>query len=128
MQNNVLRNLKIVYVTCDWMLCNNLTLNGDKTEMLVIGTRQQHAKVQGLSIKIEGDTIEPIDEARNLGVIFDKHMTLRAHVNAVCKSARYYLHNINVARGYLNAEAAEKAIHALLYHGLMAQTLYYMVY
>ena len=98
----------------DWMLCNNLKLNGDKTEMLVIGTRQQHAKVQGLSIKIDGDTIEPKDEARNLGVIFDKHMTLKAHVNAVCKSARYYLHNINVARRYLTTEAAEKAIYAFV--------------
>ena len=76
------------------MLCNNLKLNVDKTEMLIIGTRQQHAKVQGLSIKIDGDTIEPKDEARNLGVIFDKHMTLKAHVNTVCKSARYYLHNL----------------------------------
>ena len=75
--------------------------------------------VQGLSIKIDRDTIEPKDEARNLGVIFDKHMTLKAHVNAVCKSARYYLHNINVARRYLTTEAAEKA---------MAQTLYCMVY
>ena len=97
----------------DWMLCNNLKLNGDKTEMLLIGTRQQHAKVQGLSIRIGRDTIEPIDEARNLGVIFDKHMALKVHVNESCKSARYYLHNINVARRYLTTEAAEKAMHAL---------------
>ena len=98
----------------DWMLCNSLKLNSDKTEMLVIGTRQQHAKVQGISIKIDRDTIEPKDEARNLGVIFDKYMTLKAHVNALCKSARYYLHNINVARRYLTTEAAEKAIHAFV--------------
>ena len=98
----------------DWMLCNNLKLNGDKTEMLIIGTHQQHTKVQGLSIKINGDTIEPKDEAKNLRVIFDKHMTLKAHVNAVCKSARYYLHNINVARKYLTTEAAEKTVHAFV--------------
>eukprot|EP00794_Sanderia_malayensis_P013031 gene13031-biopygen10390 len=91
-----------------------MALNGDKTEMLVIGTRQQHAKIQGLTIKIDGDTIKPKDEARNLGVIFDSHMTLKAHLNAVCKSARYYLHNINVARRYLTTEAAEKAIHAFV--------------
>ena len=47
----------------DWMLCNSLKLNSDKTEMLVIGTRQQHAKVQGLSIKIDGDAIKPKDES-----------------------------------------------------------------
>ena len=96
------------------MLCNNLKLNSDKTEMLVIGTRQQHAKVLGLSIKIDGDTIEPIDEAQNLGIIFDKHMTLKAHVNAVYKLAKCYLHNINVAQKYLTAEAAEKVIHVFV--------------
>ena len=41
-------------------------------------------------------------------------MTLKAHVNAVCKSARYYLHNIGVPRRYLTTEAAEKAIYAFV--------------
>ena len=98
----------------DWMLRSNLKLNGDKAEMLVIGTRQQHAKVQGVSIKIDGDTIEPKDEARNSSVIFYKHKTLKVHVNAVCKSARYYLNDVNAARRYLTTEATEKAIHAFV--------------
>ena len=48
------------------MLCNNLKLYSDKTEMPVIGTRQQHAKVQDLSIKIHALVVSRLDSTNSL--------------------------------------------------------------
>ena len=96
------------------MLTSRLKLNGDKTELLVIGTRKQCAKLSNLFVNIGNSTIEPNEKARNLGVVFDANLPLKSPVNSLCSSARYYLHNIRLARKYLTQEAAEKAIHAFV--------------
>ncbi len=73
-----------------WMLTNRLKLNGGKTELLLIGTQKQCAKLSNLFINIGISTIKPNEKARNLGVVFDANLTLKSHVNSLCSSARYY--------------------------------------
>ena len=97
-----------------WMLMNRPKLNGEKTEMLTTGTHKQCKKLLTIPINFRGSVLEPSEKARNLGIIFDKNLTLKSHVNALCQSAKYYLHKINLARRYLTRKAAEKAIHALV--------------
>ena len=82
--------------------------------MLVVGTPQQCLKVSNLTLSVADSIIESSETVKNLGAIFDKHMNLKAHVNAICKAARYHLYNISLARRYLTREAAEKAIHAFV--------------
>ena len=97
-----------------WMLINRLKLNGDKTELLVIGTQQQCKKIPDIFLNVGGSVIKANEKARNLGVVFDKNLTLKLYVNEFCKSARYILHNISLARRFLTREAAEKAIYAFV--------------
>ena len=55
---------------CDvraWMREDQLMLNDDKTEFLIIGTRQQLSKVSIQSIKIGQTEVSPVASARNLG-------------------------------------------------------------
>ena len=63
---------------CDvraWMREDMLwRLNDDKTEFLLIGSRQQLAKVSIDSIKVGDAVVAPVSLARNLGVCFDSHM------------------------------------------------------
>ena len=87
-----------------WMLINRLKLYGDKTELLVIGTQQKCKKITDISLNVGGSVIKANEKARNLGVVFDKNLTLKVHVNELCKSARYHLHNISLARRYLGIE------------------------
>ena len=44
-----------------------LMLNDDKTEFLIIGTRQQLSKVSIQSIKVGQAEVSPVFSARNLG-------------------------------------------------------------
>ena len=97
-----------------WMSANRLKLNGDKTKMLIIGTPQQCLKVSNLTLNLADSIIESSETVKILGAIFDTHMNLKSHVNAISKSARCHLHNIGLARRYLTREAAEKANHAFV--------------
>ena len=57
------------YTVKQWMTANLLTLNFSKTEFLLIGLKNQLAKTHNSSL----DTSH---SARNLGFIFDEHLTL----------------------------------------------------
>ena len=54
-----------------WMSSNRLKLNGDKTQFIWLGTRQQLAKVDRRPLMVGGVQIAPLDMVRNLGVLLD---------------------------------------------------------
>jgi len=53
---------------CSWMTANPLTLNSSKTEFLLIGLSK-------LLAKINNSSLTTTHSARNLGFIFDGHLT-----------------------------------------------------
>ena len=88
--------------------------NDDKTEFLIIGTRQQLSKVSIESIKIGETEVSPVASARNLGTQFDTHLDMGTHITKTCSSAFYYLHNIRHIRKYLSRGSTEKLVHAFI--------------
>ena len=77
-----------------WMHSDKLKLNSDKTECLLIGTRQQLQKVSNISTLSVGDSqIAPSCEVRNLGTWFDSKMSMLSHINGTCSSAIHCLYN-----------------------------------
>ena len=100
-----------------WMLSDKLKLNSEKTEFLIIGTRQQLSKINApdLSIAIGDCRVEPSTEpVKNLGSWFDSQLTMVPHINKSCGSAFYHLHNIRRIRKYLSRPAAEALVHAFV--------------
>ena len=97
-----------------WMIENMLKLNEEKTEILVIGTKQQLKKINVPEIIINGCAVQPSDTVRNLGVLFDKHMSMEPQVSAICKSTFHHLRNIRKIRKFLDRTSTETAIHALV--------------
>ena len=55
----------------NWLIEGRLLLNDDKTEFLVIGTRQQLNKLSPSVLHVGDHTIDPSVNVRNLGSIFD---------------------------------------------------------
>ncbi len=70
---------------------NKMKQNGDKTEFVVIGTPCQLKKLEFNDIKICEVQVPSSEQARNLGVIFDQEMNLKAQVNNICKSGYYHI-------------------------------------
>ncbi len=54
-----------------------LKLNDDKTEFIVMGTRQQRSKIDIPHINIYGIDIAPTRTVCNLGVMFDSELSMR---------------------------------------------------
>ena len=86
------------------MISDNLMLNDDKTEFLIIGTRQQLAKVNINCIRVGSTDVCPVTVARNLGSWFDEQ----------CGVAFYNLHSIKCIRKYLSRESTEMLVHAFI--------------
>ena len=97
-----------------WMTTDKLLLNDDKTEFVVIGTKQQLAKVHLNDISIGQCEITRTSSVRNLGVWFDSTLSMNSHINKTCSLAFYYLYNICKIRKYLSRETTEKLIHAFV--------------
>lgn len=97
-----------------WMLVNKLKLNEEKTEVVVLCHPNVKHKLQPCKIRVGKATITPSSSVKNLGVLFDKGMTMVDQVTSVCKSVNYQLQNIGRIRKYLTLDATEKLVHALI--------------
>jgi len=97
-----------------WMALNNLKLNDDKTDFLILGTRQQLNKISQNSIDLGGYEIKANKTVKNLGATFDSHMSLETHVNQITKSAWFNLFRLSKIKQYLSIEQLKTAVHAFI--------------
>jgi len=73
-------------ISC-WMTANLLTLNPSKTEFLLIGLKKQLDKIHNSSLNTT-------HSARNLGFIFDEHLTFSNHISAISKACYYRIRQL----------------------------------
>jgi hypothetical protein len=97
-----------------WLQQHLLKLNDEKTEVVVIGSKNMLPKLPTINVHIGEKSISPSDSARNIGVIMDKYMNMKEHVMSTCKAAHFHLFKISRIRQYLTREACEKLIHAFV--------------
>ena len=97
-----------------WMARNRLMLNEDKTDFLLIGTRQQLLKVNFTRIAVGSEVIECKSSVRNLGSWFDSQLNMSVHISKLCAAAFYHLHNISRIRRFLSFDSTKALVHALI--------------
>ena len=95
-----------------WLSSNKLVCNPDKTDILHFSSR--FSQPSPISINVNGSTLYPKPEARDLGVVLDSHLHLDTHVNNVCKAASFGIRNIGKIRKYIGKPEAERLIHAFV--------------
>ena len=98
----------------EWMAANRLCLNTDKTQIMWLGSRQQLAKISDDPIDIDGVKINHAETAKNLGVIFDRELTLKPHLNSVSKACYYQLRQLRTIRRLLTNDAAKTMVHSFI--------------
>ena len=74
-----------------WMEHHKLLLNDEKTEFLVIGTRQQLSKVNIFSITVTISAIMKSSVVRNLDSYIEDKLSMNSYINKVCNASFYYL-------------------------------------
>ena len=96
------------------MISNNLILNEDKAEFLILGTKQQLAKVNNDNIKVGSANVSPVPVVRKLGSWFDSQLTMSSHISKLRFVAFYHLYNIRRLRKYLSQEVTETLVYAFI--------------
>ena len=110
-----------------WKTANLLTLNTFKTEFLLIELKQQLAKIQNC-------TLDTTHSARNLGFIFDEHLTFsdQNNLHALSKSCYSHIRELRYIRPYLDFKTANtiatSIVHSKLdYCNSLYTTIYYLI-
>ena len=98
----------------DWMTTNFLKLNSNKTELMVVAPKSTLQKTGNLILSIDGCSICPSSQVRNLGVLLDPSLSFESHIKSVTKSAFFQLRNISRLRPSLSDTSAETLIHAFV--------------
>ena len=97
-----------------WMVSNKLKLNGDKTKLFKIINARHRPCPPIDHIEVSNFKIRPSETVSNIGVTFDRHMSLDQHVTNVCKACFFHLRNIAKIRDYLSTADTEILVHALI--------------
>ena len=93
---------------------NKLCNNSEKTEIILVGPKHQMSKLNLISIKIDDIDITITDNVKNLGVIFDKHMSMDKQINKMVQSAYLNIRNISKIRKSLSKENLKTLVNALV--------------
>ena len=84
-----------------WFHAHGLKLNTSKTEILLLGTRQNTRDLSPVSVRVGGGTIRESPCVKNLGVLFDRHLSWDAHVDDVVRKSVGLLIGLRHLRRYL---------------------------
>ena len=97
-----------------WMLHDKLMINDTKSELLVIGTRQQLQKINIANIAVGESDVYPSTCVRNLGSWFDSELKMNTHINKACSAAFFHLHNIKRISKFLSSDSLSTLVHAFV--------------
>ena len=96
------------------MYQNKLKINDDKTEFIIIGSRQQLLKINPCSIRVGSTNIKPVSEVHNLGSWYDSNFSMCTHISSLCGAAFYWLLNVKRISRCLRKEKLEMVLHAFV--------------
>ena len=97
-----------------WLSSNRLKLNSDKTQFIWLGSRQQLLKVGIESVTLLGGTVIFHSSVNDIGVTIDGPLTMRDHVQKICRSSSFQLRQLRVIRGSLSIDTCTMLDHAFL--------------
>ncbi len=82
--------------------------------MLIIGPKTPTSKNLEHCLTLNGCSVDSLSSVRNLGVLFDSHLSFDSHVSSICKTAFFHLKNIYKLRPMLSMSNAEMLIHEFM--------------
>ena len=105
-----------IIAVSNWCASKRLQLNAKKTEVLWFGSVAGLRKVDAADrrLTVGTDVIQPVEVVRNLGVYFDSHLTMKAHVARVARTCFYHLRRLRSIRRSLGHDVTARLVSALV--------------
>ena len=102
-----------VVEVADWMVRNQLKSNKDKSQAITFHTVKQSPHVPvDTYVNIAGQRVRLATYVRNLGVLFDRALTMGSQVASVAKTCYYQIRNIGQIRSCITSDACKILVHA----------------
>ena len=98
----------------NWMDHNRLKMNSDKTEFILIGSRQQLQKCHSKQININSENIAKSETIKYLGAWIDSNLSFKKHITERCKMAMWNLQKLKHIRKFLNQETCHTLVCGLV--------------
>jgi len=96
-----------------WFCANGIALNPDKSEAILLSTRQRaHSYSSLATVNVAGSQIPLADHTKIPGITLDKNLSTNNYVNAVCKSV--HIHSLRQIRFSILEEMAKMVVCALV--------------
>ena len=109
LEDDVNRELSKVY---NWMRSNRLTLNIQKSKCMIITKRKT---VLPLTIKLNNVELEQCSSYKYLGVIFDKDLNWKPHIDYVCSKVSRSVGGLALLRHRTSLCVLREVFFALIY-------------
>jgi hypothetical protein len=93
-----------------WMSSNLLKLNQDKTELIVFAPKNRVKQMSDFN----GTILSDPNCAKNLGVFFDKTLSMAQQFSAIAKSCYHQIRNIGHIISYITENAYKTLVYSLV--------------
>src|SRR6218665_2198978 len=105
-----------VAAVSSWCASKRLQLDTKKTEVLWFGSAANLRQVTRADrcLTIGPDVVEPVEVVRDLAVLFDTHLTIKAHISRVSRTCFYPLRRLRSIRRCLGREVTARLVSALI--------------
>jgi len=91
-----------------WCCLNGLALNPDKTDSILLGTRQRANSYTDIATVKVADTSAVLkNKIKILGVTLDSHLTMDSQVSDICRSAFYHIRAMRHIRPTITDDVAK---------------------
>ena len=93
---------------------NRLKMNGEKTEFILYGSRQQLKKCVTNNINVPGEVVDKTDCIKYLGVWLDDTLSLKHHITQKCRTAMWNLQRLKAIHPFLTTEACHTVVRGIV--------------
>ena len=109
----------------NFMFTNKLKLNPDKTEIILIGSKNNCKQLlPHFPINILGNQVSTAQSVRNLGVVVDSNFSFSDHVSQVIKFTRVHARDLYRIRPLLDLNTSVLLANALVSSRLVSNSLF----
>ena len=89
-------------------------MNGEKTEFILYGSRQQPKKCVTNNINVTGEVVDKTDCIKYLGVWLDDTLSLKHHITQKCRTAMWNLQRLKAIHPFLTTEACHTVVRGIV--------------
>ena len=99
-----------------WLTANKRTLNSNKSEYMIIGSRQKLNSIDATTtnISIAGEQITRVKSTESLGIIIDEQLKWHEHNNKQCKTTSARIGMLRRSRDFVTQDVLITMYHSLV--------------